>query len=129
MEQLQGSFFWILTWVALLAFWGYKGWLRHKEREMELRAMGRLPQLASRQSNVELRRLSEELGRLRDTSTQYDLTVERELKELRERVVFLEGKLRETQSQPFPNAASAPAVARNYFRAASDQPGVAISVH
>ena len=92
--------------------------------------MGRLPQLASRQSSVELRRLSEELGRLRETSTQYDLTVERELKELRERVVFLEQKLRENQLRP---NTSAPASACDSYRttphAQSDRNAAVISVH
>ena len=131
--DLDGSFLWIITWFALLAFWGYKGWLRHKEREMDLRAMGRLPQIANRQSNVELRRISEELNRLRETSTQYDLTVERELTELRERVVFLEGKLRELQPRPSSNTFNTPGggytQSRNMLRAETEHDAATVSVH
>jgi TolA-binding protein len=77
----------------------WKTFLKHQERKLEIKAGNQNAADSSVLQQIE--DLREEVARLRDTSTQYDISIQHTLEELQQRMTYVEGKV---QSKPFSGA-------------------------
>jgi hypothetical protein len=84
-----GSIFWGLAISAFFGRYWYVAWLKHQERKMEMRMM-RGESIDGRTPEVE--RLRQELLRLRDTSTQFDVSIDHTLQDLKDRLAAMEAR-------------------------------------
>jgi hypothetical protein len=103
-----------------IAIWGYRTHLGHIRKVMEMRAMRGEP-LDDHKAEIErlrqevnalrggassggdLAALRQEIVRLRDTSTQYDVSLDHTLQELQHRVATLEIRLRQAGQSTTPD--------------------------
>jgi hypothetical protein len=75
-------------------FWAY--WLRLKSQQkmMEMQMKMSRGEPLSENKDVEITRLREEVARLRETTTQYDISIQHALEETQHRLAALETKTR-----------------------------------
>ena len=72
-------------------------WFAHEERKLKIRALGQ-GSAGSDSLRSEFDALRVELARLRDTSTQYDISIQHTLEDVQQRLARLESKRSSTVS-------------------------------
>jgi len=72
----------------------WKNFLQHQERRLEIKAGTQTSVNSGVLDQIEA--LREEVARLRDTSTQYDISIQHTLEELQQRVAFVESRVQPT---------------------------------
>ncbi|SRR5579883_652343 len=74
----------------------WKNFLRHQERKLEIKAGSQKTADGSVLKQIDA--LREEVARLRDTSTQYDISIQHTLEDLQHRLATLESSRRTSQT-------------------------------
>ncbi|MCW5933438.1 MAG: hypothetical protein KIT45_03950 [Fimbriimonadia bacterium] len=74
-------------------------WSRHKQKLLELEIQREQARGLASSSNIELETLKQELAELRRTTTEYDLSIDSHLQQMKQRIEFLEQRTHEMESQ------------------------------
>lgn len=88
-----GPFF-LVTGIAIVGSLGAviaRMWFRHEERKLQLRSQGGVSQETD-SLRTEFDALRTELARLRDTSTQYDISIQHTLEDMQQRLERVESR-------------------------------------